>query len=242
MGDALHVQGSPSLTDKDLADLIEDFKENPIRREAGEPFFNEGEQTDFALFIQEGRVKVLAGKPPRTIAIRYPGEFVGEMAAIRKTPRSASVVAFDDVVVALFLPAAKWDQFLRKHPDAIYALLIASEERTEQATRKIVESDLAVEQRVAKAFIELTGDNISDPPEEGIVLRLSQLDLASLIGASKLDSVKKVIRTFKGAGLISTGRQVITLLNPAALRDIANGDMTASAWSQRRAHDVHPPA
>ncbi|MGZ3318515.1 MAG: Crp/Fnr family transcriptional regulator [Isosphaeraceae bacterium] len=242
MGETLHVQGSPSLTDKDLADLKEAFTEDPIRRRRGQPFFNEGEQTDFALFIQEGRVKVMAGKPPRTIAIRYPGEIVGEMAAIRKAPRSASVVAFDDVVAALFLPATRWEQFLREHPDAMLALLIASEERTEQATRKIVESDLAVEQRVAKALIELTEDKIGNPPEEGTVLRLSQLDLASLIGTSKLDSVKKVIRTFKDAGLISTGRQVTTLLNPAAIRDIANGDITASAWSERRAQDVRPPA
>ena len=242
MDGTLPAQGSSSLTDEDLAELTEAFKENEIRRKAGEPFFNEGEQTDFALFIQEGRVKVTAGKPPRTIAIRYPGEFVGEMAALRKRPRSASVIAFDDEVVALFLPAAKWDQFLRKHPDTTRALLIASEERTEQATRKIVESDLAVEQQVAKALIDLTKGKNGNPPEEGAVLRLSQMELASLIGASKLDSVKKVIRRFKDAGLISTGRQVITLLNPAAIRDIANGEITASAWSERRAWDVRPPA
>jgi CRP/FNR family transcriptional regulator, cyclic AMP receptor protein len=244
MDESLHVQGSSSLTAKDLADLEATFTDK-IRRKTGQPFFSEGEQTDFALLIQQGHVKVTAGQPPRTIAIRRPGEFVGEMAAMRKRPRSASVIAVcppSKEVVALFLPGAMWHQFLRDHRDAMEALLIASEERLEQATRKIVESDLAVEQRVAKAFIELGEEGLGEPSGEIIVLRLSQQDLASHIGGSKLDSVKKVIRTFKDAGLISTGRQVTSILNPTAIRDIANGEVTVSAWSERRAHHAPPPA
>ena len=60
-------------------------------------------------------------------------------------------------------------------------------ERTEQATRKIVESELAVEQQLAKALIELTDSGIGEHTSEGaVVLRLSQQDLAAMIGAKKL--------------------------------------------------------
>jgi CRP-like cAMP-binding protein len=240
----LQLQVPSSFTREDSADLEKAF-EHVISRKTGQPFFSEGEQTDFALLIQKGHVKVMAGNPLRTIAIRRPGEFVGEMAAIRKTPRSASVIAVcppDQEVVARYLPGTQWHQFLREHPDAMEALLIASEERLDQATRKIVESDLAVEQRVAKAFIELSEEGLGEPSGERIVLRLSQQDLASHIGGSKLDSVKKIIRTFKDAGLISTGRQVTTILNRTVIRDIANGEVTVSAWSQQRARDVRSPA
>ena len=182
-------------------------------------------RSDFALLIRKGHVKVMAGRPPRIVAIRGPGDMVGEMAAIRRKPRSASVFAFDDVE-ALYLPAAGWLRFLYDHPRAMHAQWAAQAERTDQATRKIVESELAVGQQLAKALIELADSGIGEHASEGAVeLRLSQQDLAAMIGAKKLDSVKKVIRLLKAAGTIATGRQQITVLDLAVLRDIANGDL-----------------
>ena len=153
---------------------------------------------------------------------------IGEMAAIRRKPRSASVYAIDQVE-ALSLPAARWLRFLYDHPRAMHAQWVAEAERTEQATRKIVESELAVGQQLAKALIELTDSGIGERTSKGPVeLRLSQQDLAAMIGAKKLDSVKKVIRQLKAAGTLATGRQQITILDPAVLRDIANGDLAVS--------------
>jgi CRP-like cAMP-binding protein len=148
------------------------------------------------------------------------------MAAVRRKPRSASVIAFDDVE-ALYLPAARWLRFLYDHPRAMHAQLFASDERLDQATRKIVESDLAIEQRLAKALVELEDSGLGTHDEEGVVLRLSQQDLAALTGAS-LDSVKKIIRGFKSRDVVGTGRGTMIILNSAALRDIARGDLTAS--------------
>ena len=241
MSEILSLKGTPILTSEELA-ALEELGDVMIRP-AGQMFFGEGEETDYALLIRKGHVKVIAGQPSRTIAIRSPGEFVGEMSAIRKAPRSATVIAFDDVE-ALRLPSAKWLRFLYDHPRAMHAQLIASEERIEQATRKIIDSDLAVEQRLAKAFVVLLEADLGQETPEGILVRLSQLDLAALIGASKLDSVKKVVRSLKDAELILTGRGTTTLLDPRVIRDIANGDMTAAAWAERkrRAQDVEPSA
>jgi CRP/FNR family transcriptional regulator, cyclic AMP receptor protein len=60
------------------------------------------------------------------------------------------------------------------------------------------------------------------------VLRLSQQDLAALVGAKKLDSVKKIIAKFKAAAIVRTGRQAITIVQPATLRDVADGNLTVS--------------
>jgi len=224
MEGSLYEQSVPLLTDEELAELEEIG--HTIRRSAGNAFFLEGEYGDFALLIRKGHVKVVIGRPPRILAIRGPGHIVGEWASIRREPRFVSVFAFDDVE-ALYLPAAQWLQFLNEHPRAILAQWAAEIERTCQAYRKIVESDLAVGQHVAKVLIELAGSELGEhSSEKTTVLRLSQQDLAALIGAKKLDSVKKVIRQLKGAGTIATGRQQITILDPAALCDIANGDQT----------------
>jgi CRP/FNR family transcriptional regulator, cyclic AMP receptor protein len=224
--DPLYEQGRPLLTDEELTDLEEIG--HTIRRTAGNAFMLEGEYGDFALLIKKGHVKIAAGRPARIVAIRGPGDMIGEMAAIRRKPRSASVYAIDEVE-ALYLPAARWLRFLYDHPRAMHAQWAAEAERTEQATRKIVESELAVGQQLAKALIELTDSGIGEHTSQGPVeLRLSQQDLAAMIGAKKLDSVKKVIRQLKAAGTLATGRQQITILEPAVLRDIANGDLAVS--------------
>jgi CRP/FNR family cyclic AMP-dependent transcriptional regulator len=146
---------------------------------------------------------------------------------VRRKPRSASVVALDDVRV-LRVSADEWMKFLYRHPRAMHAQLVAVDERLEQATRKIVDSDLAVEQRLAKALIELTESGIGETSERGVVLRFSQQDLATLIGSS-LESVKKVVRAFKSRQIIETGRYTMILLDNALLRDVANGKLTAAS-------------
>jgi CRP/FNR family cyclic AMP-dependent transcriptional regulator len=223
MEDSLYEQSLPLLTAEELADLEQIG--HTIRRSAGNAFMLEGEYGDFALLIRKGHVKVVVGRPPRIVAVRGPGDMVGEMAAIRRMPRSASIFAFDDVE-ALYLPATRWLQFLYDHPRAMHAQWAAQAERTDQATRKIVESELAVGQQLAKALSELADSGIGERTSEGAVeLRLSQQDLAAMIGAKKLDSVKKVIRLLKAAGTIATSRQQITVLDLAVLRGIANGEL-----------------
>jgi CRP/FNR family transcriptional regulator, cyclic AMP receptor protein len=226
MGDPLYEQGQPLLTDEELVGLEEIG--HTIRRSAGNTLMAEGEPGEFVLLINKGHAKIVTGRPPRIVAIRGPGDMVGEMAAIRRKPRSASVFALDDVE-ALYLPAARWLRFLYEHPRAMHAQWAAQAERTEQATRKIVESELAVGQQLAAALIELTDKGIGEHTSKGTVeLRLNQQDLAAMIGARKLDSVKKVIRQLKADGTLATGRQQITILNPAVLRDIATGDLAVS--------------
>jgi len=227
MDDHLHEQATQLVTDEELIEL-EDIG-HTIHRSAGHPFFLEGEHGDFALLIKKGHVKAVRGKPPRIVDVRGPGEFVGEMAVIRRQPRSASIIAFSDVE-ALYLPAARWLRYLYEHPRAMHAQWIASADRTDRAIRLIVESELAVGQQLAKALIELTEKGCGEHIGAGaVVLRdVSQYDLASLIGTKKLDSVKKIIRALKALSIVDTGRQVITITNLAALREVADGLVTVS--------------
>ncbi|MDX3195410.1 Crp/Fnr family transcriptional regulator [Streptomyces sp. MN03-5084-2B] len=216
----------PLITEEELAEL--EGIGHAIQRSAGHPFFLEGEQGDFALLIKKGHVKAMRGRPAHIIDIRGPGEIVGEMAVIRKKPRMASIVAFDDVE-ALYLPGARWLKFLYDHPRAMHALLAMTDDMADRATKKNVESELAIEQQLAKRIVELTDFGLGErTDDETVVLRLGQQDLAALIGAKKLDSVKKVIRLLKSAEIVDTGRQVIKIRKLPALREIADGNVTVS--------------
>ncbi|WP_305784445.1 Crp/Fnr family transcriptional regulator [Symbioplanes lichenis] len=216
----------PLLTEEELAGL--ETIGYRIQRSAGQPFFLEGEVGDFALLITKGHVKAVRGTPPRIIDIRGPGAIVGEMAVIRKKPRMASILAFSDVE-ALYLPGQRWLTFLYEHPRAMHALLIMTDDMTDRATMRHVESELAVEQQLAKRIVELLEAGLGETSADGsTTLRLSQHDLAALIGARKLDSVKKIIARFKASEIVTTGRQSISVARHAALRDIADGNLTVS--------------
>ena len=198
-----------------------------LRREAGHTFIREGEESDFVPLIKKGHVKVLAGTPSRIVAIRGPNEIIGDTGVLRREPRSATVVAWDDVVEVLHVSDIEWLRFLYEHRRAMHAQLVASEERLQQATRKIVESDLAVERRLAKALIELVDRGLTSRTDDILTVRLAQKDLASLTGSS-VEAVKKIVKLFKENDLIDTGRLSLRITDVSTLRAIANGKPTAS--------------
>ncbi len=193
----------PVLTDEELAAL--EGVGHVIHRPHGSLLLGEGEETDFVLLLRKGMVRIVKGGSGRVISLRGLGEIIGEQAAIRKKPRSASVYAEGDVE-ALFLSAGAWRQFLLDH-------LAES-------------SSLAVEQKVAKALVDLVAKGVGERRDEGVVLRFSQLDLASLVGASR-DAVVPVIRKLKADGVVATGRKMIIILDLGAIDAIARGERPA---------------
>jgi len=219
-------EGMPLLTSEELSELEQSGHE--IRRSAGQPFFLEGEPGDFAFLIKKGHVKVMRGSPPRVVDIRGPGEIIGEMAVIRKQPRMASILAFNDVV-ALYLPGAVWLRFLYAHPRAMHALLAMTDDMADRLTMRTVESEFAIEQQLAKRLIELIDSGLAEPADgDGVLLRLGQQDVATLVGAKKLDSVKKIIARLKAAEIVGIRRQAFLILRLDALRDIADGNLTVT--------------
>jgi CRP/FNR family transcriptional regulator, cyclic AMP receptor protein len=193
---------------------------------AGSILMGEGEDTTFALLIQSGHVKIVSGLSRRILAIRGAGEFVGEMAAIRRKSRSASVFALGDVQ-ALHLPGAQWLDFMINNPRVAMALLRLTEERLAETTRKTVESALGTRQKLANALLELELKGLGIKTEGGTLLRFSQADLANIAGIS-IDSAKQGIKVFKEKGLVQIGRQTIVLKNRDEVAAIARGDSTVS--------------
>lgn len=212
----LHVR----LTDEEIAAL--EAVGDVIRFPKGNILIGEGETTTFVLLIRKGHVKVVAGTPRRVVAIRGPGDLVGEMAAIRKKPRSASIFALEDVE-ALHFSATKWLDFLKKNFRATLALVYTMQERLAESTHLTVESQIAATQKLAKSIVDLWTKGLGVTTSGKKVLHFSQEDLAELAGIS-IDSVKKIVRPLKTRGTISVGRQSVTILDLETLESIARGE------------------
>jgi CRP/FNR family transcriptional regulator, cyclic AMP receptor protein len=190
----------------------------------GTEIIRAGSAGDEALVILSGRVRLVAyGADNREVvlALRGPGELLGEISALGAGRRTATAVAVDEVEVG-FLRAAELAEFLREHPDAALLVIRMVVRRLAEATRDMV--DLATQDsvgRVAKRLVELSA--VHGRPAAGgtrIELALTQDELARWTGATR-ETVSRALRLMRQLGWVSTDRRTITVLDPAALRERA---------------------
>src|SRR5262249_36259658 len=105
---------------------------------SGERLFDEGDESDHVILIRQGRVKISSVSPAgyeAVLAVRSAGEIVGEISVLDGRPRSASVVALDDVDGVL-VSGDRFRAFLRTNPDAALELLTHVVGRLREADRR----------------------------------------------------------------------------------------------------------
>jgi class 3 adenylate cyclase len=83
----------------------------------------QAEPAEFVFIISSGRTGICVGQPGerRPLAIRNPGDIIGERAAFEVRSRSATVVAIEDVQ-ALVVPTADFALFLEHYPRVVEVL------------------------------------------------------------------------------------------------------------------------
>ncbi|WP_448191950.1 cyclic nucleotide-binding domain-containing protein [Azospirillum sp. sgz301742] len=97
---------------------------------AGDALFREGDPSDFACRILEGRVSVVKESQGSPVVLGEigPGSFVGEMGVIERKPRSASVRAITEVLVEV-IPAEAFLPTISGDPETAQLLLLRLSER-----------------------------------------------------------------------------------------------------------------
>lgn len=187
----------------------------------GATLFNEGEDAERVLIVRSGRVKVssyTADGKEIVLAIRGPGELLGELSAIDGEPRSASASALEAVEV-LSVPAEDFRAFLGTRARVAVALLQILSRKLRDADRKRIEFGVYdTVGRVARRLVELA-ERYGEKAGQGlrITLPLSQQELAGWTGSSR-EAVSKALHQLRARGYIETARRGITVLDPEALR------------------------
>ncbi|HTX30112.1 MAG TPA: Crp/Fnr family transcriptional regulator [Solirubrobacteraceae bacterium] len=196
---------------------------------AGAEILRAGSAGDEAVVVLSGQVRLVAyGADNREVvlALRGPGELIGEIAALGAGRRTATAVALDETEVG-YLKAAELVEYLRDHPDASLLVIRMVVRRLAEATRDMV--DLATQDsvgRLAKRLVELSAVH-GRPSGEGtqIELALTQDELARWTGATR-ETVSRALRLMRQLGWVSTDRRTITVLDPAALRERSGNSAT----------------
>ena len=211
-----------TLTPEELDDLIARGARRHFRRSAF--LLTEGEASDHVAVVLAGRVKVSSLTPDGrevVIAVRGPGDLLGELSALDGLARLASVSALEPVE-ALLVPSDRFARYLEDHPRLAVLLLQMLTRRLRDAERKRIEfSAYDTPGRVARRIVELA-DQYGEPVTGGvrITLSLTQDELAGWTGASR-EAVSKALRHFRDRGWIETGRRSIVVLDGDALRTLA---------------------
>jgi CRP/FNR family transcriptional regulator, cyclic AMP receptor protein len=172
------------------------------------------------LLIAEGRVKLSYFTEEGSevvLAIRGPGDLVGDLTALDGRPHSATATAME-TVDAFTIASPDFQDFLMNHPRAALLLLRMISSRLRDADEKRVEfAALDSVGRVARRLVEMA-DRFGQTQGEGVLitLPLSQEELAGWTGSSR-EAVSKALQTLRAKGLIETKRRAVTILDLAGL-------------------------
>lgn len=217
-----------------LTDLLAE-RGTTRRRTSGAILFNEGEQSTAVYGIVGGRVRIEVNTPTGgrlVLAVKGPGDLVGELGALDGRPRSATAVAID----AVELVQLGVDDFLAaleaEPQHAVSLLRRVSHDLRNFIDRTTARASADTTQRLAMLLADLAdrfGEHSGGAVE--IDLSLTQDDVAGWIGATR-EATARSLRTLREQGCVATGRRRISVVDLAALRSAAQG-RTAQAGAGR---------
>ncbi|GAA2220332.1 Crp/Fnr family transcriptional regulator [Streptomyces nogalater] len=181
------------------------------------------EPSSHVLFLVDGWTKVTASAAngyEALLALRGPGDIIGESAALTGRPRSATVTALERVR-AVAVERERFRDFLGDSPAASFALLGLTTDRTRAADRRRLEfASMNVRERLAVLLLDLArthGRRVPDGIE--LAVPLSKQELAGSVGASR-EMVQRLLKELRDKDAVVTGRRALLIRRPDILRRI----------------------
>jgi CRP/FNR family cyclic AMP-dependent transcriptional regulator len=188
---------------------------------AGVTLFHEGDDAGPVIVLLSGRVKVGTVSPAgreAIVAVRGPGDLLGELSAIDGGPRSATVTTLEPVE-ALLLAGSAFAALLERRPRIALVILRLTAARLRYSDAQQAQfATHDVVGRVAQRLLEL-GERFgaTDDGRIEIALPVSQEELAAWTGSSR-EAVSRSLQLFRSLKIIQTGRKRVVILDHDALR------------------------
>jgi CRP-like cAMP-binding protein len=194
--------------------------------EEGGYFFMQGDPAAYLYILLTGRAKLSVINPDgQQVNLRtlVPHQLFGALGAVEATGvYPAGAQALEDSA-ALAIPNAAFGQLMAARPQVAFGVLRLmagyiqemQERYTELATQR-------VEQRIAHTLLRLA-TQAGRKIEKGVLIELafSRQDLAEMAGTT-LYTVSRVLSAWEKQGLLTTGRERVTITNPHGLVRIAD--------------------
>lgn len=190
------------------------------------PVFEQGEEAHSFYLLLDGHVRVIKTTPDgQQVIVRYisAGELLGIAHALGLTAYPASAIAAVDCVV-LAWPGRLWPELSARFPSFGANTYKTVGSRLQDAQAVMVEmSTKQVEQRVAHALLRLVNQT-GVKTAEGLLIDfpISRQDIAEMTGTT-LHTVSRLLTAWEEKGLVRSGRQKVTVIEPHRLLLLAEG-------------------
>jgi CRP-like cAMP-binding protein len=217
---------TPSWDGADWAALVE----SGVRRSyiAGQHILRQGDEGNWVAALVSGRAKILyAGSAGEEIllAVRGPGDLLGEFAQGDREPRSASVQTLERSIVSLVADVRFKDWVNKRHLRAKldHYMLAKARESADLAWRL---TRFRPAQRLASlllAVVAAGGDRHPNPE----TVPMSQDELARAIGLAR-SSITPILADWKKRGVVAIDRSHMTISDVGALQRLQQTDSGAT--------------
>jgi len=212
----------------ELQDMeLERLQAMSIKRQypRGQVVFHMGDRGGNLYIIRRGRVKVTIPFPngeEAIIAILSDGDVLGELSFIDRKPHGATVTAVERTEV-LCLQRELFLDFLQTRIEVALKILELLAHRLRDVNALVSEKHfLDVPSRLSRKILDLSKSfGIRENGGIRIGVRLTQKDLASMVGATR-ESVNKQLRILRQNEIIHLSNGYIRVLDPLRLFSRAN--------------------
>lgn len=191
-----------------------------------QPVFEQELDAHSFFLLLDGHVRVVKITPNGDeVIVRYisPGELMGIASALGLTAYPASAIAATDCVV-LAWPSSLWPEFASSYPSFGANAYRTIGSRLQDAHSRVIEmSTEQVDRRVAHALLKLVNQT-GRKTEAGFLIDfpLSRQDIAEMTG-TRLHTVSRLLSAWEEKGLVRSGRQKVTVVEPHRLLMLAEG-------------------
>ncbi len=190
----------------------------------GERVLDSGSASRDVYFVVSGVVSIvnfsLSGKEV-TLATAKAGSYFGELAAIDNQPRSASVVAVDDSLIAI-MPAQTFIDLLNSHAEVTFRVAKRLAEIVRLSDQRIMElSTLAATQRVYAELLRMAEPDAAVPGLWVIRPLPPVREIASRVSTTRETAARALAQLYP-TGLVRRKGRSLYLMDREGLREAIN--------------------
>lgn len=178
------------------------------------------DQTTDVFFILSGAVRISSYTEAGREVIfteMAGGDMFGEFAAVDQLPRSATVVALSDCLLAR-MPSARFFEVLRRYPDISARLIALLVSKIRKMSERVFEvSALAVRERVRRELLRLATEG--EAFRNGIVIRPAptHYEIAARIGSHR-EAVTREFNRLESENIVEVRRRQIRIVDIERLK------------------------
>jgi CRP/FNR family transcriptional regulator, cyclic AMP receptor protein len=191
------------------------------KRRRGEWVFVNGDPADCIYLLQKGRMKIAALSEDGHEVVHEiigPGEIFGDTSTILGIPRTTSAQALETSVLCE-IRQKDFELLLRTYPELSLQLLKSVGlrlKKTEAQLLSVICNDVST--RVRQALIDLIASESGIQPDQPVRIKITQQDLANLIGASR-QKTWRALKELEDSNVLRLMYRSILVTAPHKLRN-----------------------